>query len=127
MLEKLISTIISTLIPFIVLLLPLLWIISKKNANRNSDSSQKSSKKQFRRNFYANYYDTADNFKNPDIYENIEDDDEEDDDFSFDPRRMTNREYDDYFGTLYDDAMNGDEAARNEMRSEFGDNWKDEF
>lgn len=36
-------------------------------------------------------------------------------------------EYDDYYGSLYDDAMSGDAAAIAEMRDEFGDDWEGEY
>lgn len=119
MLDKIFETFFATIIPFCILCGCIYFLF--RFFSRNSKSSKNFDKKLFRQN----YYDSADDFENLDVYENI--DKEDDDDFSFNPRRMTNREYDDYFGTLYDDAMNGDESARSEMQSEFGDNWKDEY
>lgn len=32
-----------------------------------------------------------------------------------------------YYQSVYDDAMEGDEAAKEEMRDEFGDDWEGEY
>lgn len=35
--------------------------------------------------------------------------------------------YNDYYQSVYDDAMAGDEAAQEEMLDEFGEDWEGEY
>ena len=37
------------------------------------------------------------------------------------------KDYNNYYQSVYDDAMEGDEAAQEEMRDEFGDDWEGEY
>lgn len=37
------------------------------------------------------------------------------------------KDYNNYCQSVYDDAMEGDKAAQEEMRDEFGDNWEGEY
>lgn len=37
------------------------------------------------------------------------------------------KDYNNYYQSVYDDAMEGDKAAQEEMRDEFGDNWEGEY
>lgn len=37
------------------------------------------------------------------------------------------KDYTNYYQSVYDDAMEGDEAAQKEMRDEFGDDWEGEY
>ncbi len=37
------------------------------------------------------------------------------------------KDYNDYYQSVYDEAMTGDEAAQEEMRDEFGDDWEGEY
>lgn len=37
------------------------------------------------------------------------------------------KDYNEYYQSVYDDAMTGDEAAQEEMRDEFGDDWEGEY
>jgi|BioPla2DNA2_1021312.scaffolds.fasta_scaffold03665_2 hypothetical protein len=39
----------------------------------------------------------------------------------------SDRDYDDYYDQVYDDAMCGDLDAQAEMREEFGDGWEGEY
>lgn len=36
-------------------------------------------------------------------------------------------DYDDYYGSLHDDAICGDREAAKELREEFGDDWDEEY
>lgn len=37
------------------------------------------------------------------------------------------KDYNNYYQSVYDDAMEGDVAAQEEMRDEFGDDWEGEY
>lgn len=37
------------------------------------------------------------------------------------------KSYNDYYQSVYDDAISGDEAAQEEMRDEFGEDWEGEY
>lgn len=37
------------------------------------------------------------------------------------------KDYNNYYQSVYDDAMEGDEAAQKEMHDEFGDDWEGEY
>ncbi len=37
------------------------------------------------------------------------------------------KDYNEYFQSVYDDAMAGDEDAQEEMLDEFGDDWEGEY
>lgn len=37
------------------------------------------------------------------------------------------KNYNDYYQSVYDDAMAGDEAAQEEMLDEFGEDWEGEY
>lgn len=37
------------------------------------------------------------------------------------------KDYNNYYQSVYDDTMEGDEAAQEEMRDEFGDDWEGEY
>ena len=37
------------------------------------------------------------------------------------------KDYNGYYQSVYDDSMAGDEAAQEEMRDEFGEDWEGEY